>query len=176
MDRAGAPARSAGAAEPIGDADATDLAFGTLLFGGAWAFGHELRRRSQQAATDERAEGTRIARELHDVVSHSLSVVVVQTQAIRHRLGDPDSAEARDLAAVEATARQALGEMRRLFGVLRADGEDAALAPQPGLDQLGELLEQSRAAGLRSRSAPRASAHRFRRASTSPRTASSRRR
>ena len=141
-----------GAAQLISDAAATEFVFGTLFFGGAWAFGHVLRRRSQQAATDERAaataERTRIARELHDVVSHSLSVVVVQTQAIRHRLGDPDSAEARDLAAVEATARQALGEMRRLFGVLRAEGEDATLAPQPGLDQLDELVEQSRAAGL----------------------------
>jgi signal transduction histidine kinase len=140
------------AAELIGDADAADLVFGALMFGGAWAFGHVLRRRSQQAATDERAavsaERTRIARELHDVVSHSLSVVVVQTQAIRHRLSDADSAEARDLAAVEATARQALAEMRRLFGVLRAEGEDAALAPQPGLDQLEELVQQSRAAGL----------------------------
>jgi signal transduction histidine kinase len=72
----------------------------------------------------------------------------VQTQAVRHRLGDADSADARDLRAVEATARQALAEMRRLFGVLRAEGENVALEPQPGLDQLDDLLEQSRAAGL----------------------------
>jgi signal transduction histidine kinase len=141
-----------GTAQLISDANASDFVFGTLMFGGAWASGHVLRRRSQQATTDERtavaAERTRIARELHDVVSHALSVVVIQTQAIRHRQADPDSVDARELAAVEKTARQALGEMRRLFGVLRADGEDAALAPQPGLEQLGELAEESRAAGL----------------------------
>lgn len=141
-----------GAAQLITDAGATEFAFGTLFLGGAWAFGHVLRRRSQQAAADERsavtAERTRIAREMHDVVSHSLSVIVIQAQAVRHRLGDPKSAEARDLAAIETMARQALGEMRRLFGVLRAEGEDAALAPQPGLDQLEDLVEQSRAAGL----------------------------
>ena len=75
-------------------------------------------------------ERARIARELHDVISHSISVITVQTQA-----GTPParprrrSAEARDLAAVESTARQAMVELRRLFGVLRADREGGALSP-----------------------------------------------
>jgi signal transduction histidine kinase len=134
------------------DPDAAELVFGVLFFGGAWAFGFALRRRAQQAVSGERAavdaERVRIARELHDIVSHSLSVVVLQTQAVRRRLGPEAAAEADDLRAVEATARQALAEMRRLLGILRADSEPASLAPQPGLDQLDELVEQSRSAGL----------------------------
>ncbi len=117
---------------------------------GPWAVGQLLRQRSasteeavSRAARLEReqelrtslaaaAERTRIARELHDIVSHSISVVTIQTQAVRRRLGPEHAAEAADLAAVEATAREALAEMRRLFGVLRADGETVSLAPQPG--------------------------------------------
>jgi signal transduction histidine kinase len=81
-------------------------------------------------------------------VSHSISVITVQTQAVRRRLGPDHAREADDLRAVEATARQAMAEMRRLFGVLRADGERPALAPQPGLDQLERLLDETRAAGV----------------------------
>jgi signal transduction histidine kinase len=77
-------------------------------------------------------------------VSHSISVVTIQTQAVRRRLGPDHAAEAADLAAVEATAREALAEMRRLFGVLRAEGEAVSLAPQPGLDQLQRLVDQAR--------------------------------
>ncbi len=76
-------------------------------------------------------------------MSHSISVVTIQTQAVRRRLGPDHAREAEDLAAVEATAREALAEMRRLFGVLRADGESASLAPQPGLSELGRLVEQA---------------------------------
>ena len=92
---------------------------------------------TRQAVAEER---NRIARELHDVVSHSISVVAIQTQAVRRRLRPDQEREAADLAAVEATAREALAEMRRLFGVLRAHGEDPALAPQPGLAELGRLV------------------------------------
>jgi signal transduction histidine kinase len=95
--------------------------------------------RASVAAAEER---TRIARELHDIVSHSISVVTIQTQAVRRRLGPEHEAEARDLAAVEATAREALAEMRRLFGVLRAEGESASLSPQPGLAELERLVRQ----------------------------------
>ena len=88
-------------------------------------------------------ERTRVARELHDVVTHSLSVVVVQTGAMRL---DATPEQADRLAVVEGTARSALAEMRRLLGVLR--GEPAAdLAPQPGLDQLSALLAPIRATG-----------------------------
>ena len=93
-------------------------------------------------------ERVRIARELHDIVSHSISVVTIQTQAVRRRLGPEHAREADDLAAVETTARQALAEMRRLFGVLRSEGEVAAMAPQPGLGELDRLLQQVRASGL----------------------------
>jgi signal transduction histidine kinase len=137
-----------------------------LLYGGSWALGQALRDRSRRAAEladridrAERAreqeaaravveERSRIARELHDVVSHSISVIAVQTQAVRRRLGPGQSREIDDLRAVEATARQAMAEMRRLFGVLRADGERPSLAPQPGLDQLDRLLGETRAAGV----------------------------
>ncbi|HSK27548.1 MAG TPA: sensor histidine kinase [Jiangellales bacterium] len=106
------------------------------------------RERAAEAAEAAAQERRRIARELHDIVSHSLSVVTIQTQAVRRRLGDDHERERQDLAAVEATARQALAEMRRLFGVLRADGETASLTPQPGLHELDRLVTQVRASGL----------------------------
>jgi signal transduction histidine kinase len=143
-----------------------DLVLGTVLYGVAWAAGRGLRGRTRQVdALSERAarlerdreqqeraavaaERARIARELHDIVSHSISVVVLQTQAVRRRLRQEQQSERDDLEAVEATARQALAEMRRLFGVLRADGDPPSLEPQPGLDQLERLLAEVRAAGL----------------------------
>ena len=145
---------------------ASDYVFVGLLYGGAWSFGHARRRRvasehalAARASALERdreagaraavaEERRRIARELHDVVSHSISVVAIQTQAVRRRLPAGLEREADDLRAVETTARQAMAEMRRLFGVLRDDGDPAALAPQPGLDQLDPLIAQARAAGL----------------------------
>jgi signal transduction histidine kinase len=98
----------------------------------------------RQAAQQLALERTRVARELHDVVTHSLSVVVVQAGALRL---DAPPAQAERLAVIEGTARSALAEMRRLLGVLR--GEPAAdLSPQPGLDQLPALLAPLRATGL----------------------------
>ena len=138
----------------------------TVLYGGSWVVGQVLRERGHRnAALAERAdraerdqeleaaravarERARIARELHDVVSHSITVIAVQTQAVRRRLDPAQRREIDDLRAVEATARQAMAEMRRLFGVLRADGERPALSPQPGLDQLDRLIEDTRAAGV----------------------------
>lgn len=137
-----------------------------VFLGGPWAVGVVLRQRSSRAAEAiERAarlehereaetaaaaaeERARIARELHDVISHSISVIAIQTQAVRRRLGPEHAREAQDLSAIETTARQALAEMRRLFGVLRRDGDSPDLAPQPGLGELERLLEQIRAAGL----------------------------
>jgi signal transduction histidine kinase len=94
---------------------------------------------SARAAAEER---TRIARELHDIVAHSISVITIQAQAVRRRLGPDHAREAADLAAVESTARQAQAEMRRIFGVLRAEGESLTLAPQPGLAELDRLVSQ----------------------------------
>ncbi|MBJ7602162.1 MAG: two-component sensor histidine kinase [Candidatus Dormibacteraeota bacterium] len=98
----------------------------------------------RRAAAEERA---RIARELHDIVAHSLGVIVVQATA-GGRVVDESPEEARAaLNAVERTGRDALADMRRLLGVLREDGPSAR-QPQPGLDQLEPLLERFRAAGL----------------------------
>jgi signal transduction histidine kinase len=139
--------------------EAGDAPFVVAMYGLPWLFGLLLRARERRVVELERgrearerevleAERARIARELHDVVSHSISVVAVQTQAVRRRLGPEHGREADDLLGVETAARQALAEMRRLLGVLRADGERPPLAPQPGLDQLPRLLERTRAAGL----------------------------
>ena len=106
--------------------------------------------RDRQAVAEERE---RIARELHDVVTHHVSVIVIQAGAAERAL-DRRPADARTaIKAIDATARQALADMRRMLGILgrpNATGGDersAELAPMPGLDRLGELLEQVRAAG-----------------------------
>jgi signal transduction histidine kinase len=92
------------------------------------------------------AERARIARELHDVVAHQMSMVAVQAETARLTTpGMPAEGQAR-LAEIGDTAREALTEMRRLLGVLRS-GEGAELAPQPGLDRLDELVTSARAAG-----------------------------
>jgi signal transduction histidine kinase len=144
----------------------SDLGAALVFLVGPWAVGGLLRRRTirtdealaeldrlarekeVEAARAAEQERTRIARELHDIVSHSISVISIQTQAVRRRLGPEHAAEAADLAAVETTAREALGEMRRLFGVLRSDGEPVSLEPQPGLAELGRLMDQVRTAGF----------------------------
>jgi signal transduction histidine kinase len=134
-----------------------------VLVVGAMAFGDARRQRGQaiaerdatrramsdtlrdQAATQERA---RIARELHDVVAHHVSMVAVQAETARLTTpGMPPEGRER-LAAIGDTARDALTEMRRLLGVLRADVEgEAERAPQPGLGRLEELVDGARAAG-----------------------------
>ena len=102
-------------------------------------------RELERAAVQERI---RLARELHDVVSHSISVIAIQAQAVRRRLRPEQTREASDLANLEAAAREAMAEMRRLFGVLRDQGEGVSLAPQPGLGELGRLVDQVRGAGV----------------------------
>jgi signal transduction histidine kinase len=108
----------------------------------------EREEKARQAAVQERL---RIARELHDVVAHSLSVIGVQAGAARLVLdADPNPTRAREaVAAIEATANRAMAEMRRALGILRdTDRSGVALAPPPGLDQLPALLDQLRTAGL----------------------------
>ena len=134
----------------------------------AWLIGDNLRVRrayvaeleakaaradADRAAEAERAaarERARIARELHDVVVHHVSVIAVQAGAARvvARRGGPTADTQQALTDVEATARQALGELRQLLGVLRHNGDPPARAPAPGLDQLGHLLDDVRRAGL----------------------------
>jgi signal transduction histidine kinase len=106
------------------------------------------RQRTEQRAAAIAAERDRIARELHDVVAHDVSVMIVQAAAARRIVErDPDRA-ARAIAVVEGTGREALTEMRRVLGVLRRGDEDLALAPSPGLRRLDALVDRVRAGGL----------------------------
>jgi signal transduction histidine kinase len=140
--------------------------FPLVVFGGVWVLGRvarqhakltaelaaradQLEREREQRERDAVArERARIARELHDVVAHSVSVMVVQSGAARRVLDRDSDATIGALGAVEATGREALTEMRRLLGILRPEGEDAAHSPQPSLDRLGALIARSRDAGL----------------------------
>jgi signal transduction histidine kinase len=136
-----------------------NLTFFSAIFGGTWLAGRAMRRRrsrerdliverENQARRAVLEERTRIARELHDVVAHAISVIVLQARGARHAL-DSDRDDARNAVdAIEETASQALREMRRLLGMLRADDEDVALAPQPSLANLDALAAHVRDAGL----------------------------
>jgi signal transduction histidine kinase len=93
-------------------------------------------------------ERSRIARELHDVIAHSLSLIVVQAAAERRTLGSEDQSSAAVLATIENTGRQAMAELRRLLGVLRKDDAELRLSPQPGLAQLPALVAQLNATGV----------------------------
>ncbi|KAA9374112.1 sensor histidine kinase [Microbispora cellulosiformans] len=108
------------------------------------------RERDQQARIAAAAERARIARELHDVVAHNVSVMVVQADGAAYAIdSDPEQAR-RAMQAISGTGRQALAEMRRLVGVLRQDAGSPAeeYAPQPGVAQLDELVRQVRDSGL----------------------------
>ncbi len=107
-----------------------------------------VREREERALKAVAEERNRIARELHDVIGHSLSVMTVQASAVR-RLMRPDQDKERDaLQTVEASGRQALAEMRRMVAVLRFPDEAADLAPSPTLDGLDRLVDDFRRAGL----------------------------
>jgi signal transduction histidine kinase len=107
---------------------------------------HEAEERMAAARAAD-AERSRIARELHDVIAHNVSVIVVQAAAAGRVIDeDPGQAKA-SLAAIEATGREALSEMRRLLGVLRA-GEPIPSGPQPSLERLPALVAEMRASGL----------------------------
>jgi signal transduction histidine kinase len=106
----------------------------------------EREEEARQAVADERL---RIARELHDVIAHSMSVIAVQSGVGNHVIDTQPEEAARALAAIEATSRSALTEMRRLLGVLRQEGEPVgSLVPAPGLDDLTALITQVQDAGL----------------------------
>jgi signal transduction histidine kinase len=139
------------------DADLGNFTIISFFVCAAWTAGLLLRRRAEhvrrveaesgelakEAVADERA---RIARELHDIVAHSVSIISVQSGAVEQYL-ERDPARAREhLETVQRVARDALTEMRRLTGVLRE--EPAGYEPQPGLGRVPELVDQARAAGL----------------------------
>ena len=153
-------------ANPMVEGDFEALPEDVLSFGSAWILGslirtrraytEELEQRAEQlererdtqarlAVADERS---RIARELHDVVTHGVGVMVVQTEGARSVLrSDPEAADTA-LERVLSTGRESLAEMRKLLGVLRSEQEAAQLAPQPGMDRFDDLVEQVRGAGL----------------------------
>jgi signal transduction histidine kinase len=106
------------------------------------------RERDTQAQIAAAAERARIARELHDVIAHNVSVMVVQADGASYALRSEPERTAQALTAISRTGRQALAEMRRLLGILRSGDEQADLAPVPGLHELRELLDQARAAGM----------------------------
>jgi signal transduction histidine kinase len=143
-----------------------DFLLPTVMFGGAWLAGRLVQKRQLYAqAFEERArvlereqdanarvaaaeERVRLARELHDVVGHSVSVMVVQAGAERLALGDERPTTRDALLAIERTGRDALAEMSRLLGILRKQGEGLALAPRPSLAQVEALIQTVRDAGV----------------------------
>ena len=104
------------------------------------------RESAQQAALAAGEERARIAREMHDVVAHGLSVIVVQADGARYASERDPAVAARTLGTISATAREALTEMRRTLGLLRS-GDGAETRPQPRLSDLPALVEETRAAG-----------------------------
>jgi signal transduction histidine kinase len=143
-----------------------ELVFVPLEFAISWVAGFAVRERGVQieaaelratqaererdvaariAVAEERA---RIARELHDIVAHAVSVMVLQVGAVRHKLPVARSEDREALSGVEHAGREALAEMRHLLDAMRDDGEDLQLGPQPGLDRLDALLQDVGRAGL----------------------------
>jgi signal transduction histidine kinase len=140
-----------------GDLTVVDVTIITFFIASAWSAGRLVHRRALQvdaaeAAVGERArdavvaERARIARELHDIVAHSVSIIAMQAGAA-DELVERDPAQAHEhMRAVRRTAREALVEMRRLLEVLRED--EPVYVPQPGLARVGELVEEARSTGL----------------------------
>jgi signal transduction histidine kinase len=154
------------AIEPGQPFSASDAVFIAVAFAGPVVVGRAIRRRHQRerhlesravdlvrerdaSASEAIAyERARIARELHDVVAHAISVIVLQARGGRRMLPDdaPQTSEALD--AIERAGEQALTEMRRLLGMLRQDDDALALAPQPGLRRIDELVASITSAGM----------------------------
>ena len=132
-----------------GDPQVDTLVGNLVIVAAAWVLGDGTRRRREDAVSEQQRlaraavaeERLRIARELHDVVAHSMSVIAVQAGTGRLVIDDEPDHARRALASIEETSKEALSEMRRLLGVLRTDTPDAAaLAPVPTLDDLDRLV------------------------------------
>jgi signal transduction histidine kinase len=142
------------------------LIFTPLMFAIMWAAGFAQRERAGHVAAAERRavhaehereaaaaaataeERARIARELHDTIAHAVSVMVLQVGAVRHQLPDSHQEHKKALHDVERAGRTALTDMRHLLDTMRDNNEGVELAPQPGLDRLGGLLDEVGRAGL----------------------------
>lgn len=125
----------------------------SILVAGRVRVSAELTREREHSALEEsrRAlveERTRIARELHDVIAHSMSVIQVQASTARYRLPEIGDAASVEFDSIAATARTSLTEMRRMLGVLRTEDQTAELAPQQGIDDIPALVETIRRAGV----------------------------
>jgi signal transduction histidine kinase len=147
--------------EPI-----TDLVGPWITLAGVWAIGRAVRAQGRQASRErERAdrlarereqrarravaeERARMARELHDVVAHSVSLIAVQAQAVQRLLEGEERAAREGIDSIERVARQTATEMRRLLGILHSEGDGASRDPQPGIAGLATLVEQVRKTGL----------------------------
>jgi signal transduction histidine kinase len=143
-----------------------EIVFHWSVFAIVWGFGYGLARLERRAHESTRraveaevaaaeqamaavvAERTRIARELHDIVAHAVSMMVVQAGAAEQVVEDDPAFTRRALGAIRATGTDALAEMRRVVAVLRDTEEPGALMPQPGLDGLGALLRDAESTGL----------------------------
>lgn len=106
------------------------------------------RERDQETQLAAAAERARIAREMHDIVAHGLSVMIAQAEGAAHVARSSTDRAVAAMQTVAETGRQSLAEMRRLLGILRDDGEALSLDPQPGVADVVALVEQTRAAGL----------------------------
>ena len=150
-----------------------EVIFVPLVFGSCWLAGYLVRERAERAeAAEVRAvlaerereaaerereaaarvavaeERARIARELHDVVAHAVSMMVLQVGAVRHNVLEGQAADVDALHVAERMGRTALAEMRQLLGAMRRNGDAVEFAPQPGLDDLQTLVEDVGRAGL----------------------------
>jgi len=143
----------------LGELTAAAVGFGLVVVSMAWYIGKRVRMRAEHAAQLEREraadadravaeERTRIARELHDVVAHRVSLMTVQAGAAKTIVGDDPQAALQAMEAVEHAGREALDELRHLLGVLRPKAEGGSLGPQPGLADVGRLVDQFGEAGL----------------------------
>jgi signal transduction histidine kinase len=141
------------------DATAAAAVQSTMALLTAWALGHwsRIRRlrtvglereREETARSAVAEERARVARELHDILAHSISVMLLQATGAREVLPPDAEGARRALAQIEATGRQSMVEVRRLLGLLRGDGVEPDLAPSAGLDRLDELVGQVAGAGL----------------------------
>ena len=152
--------------ERIPDHSASQLLFVPLDFAIGWVAGFALREHAERAeAAELRAalaeqerdaasriaaaeERARIARELHDIVAHAVSVMVLQVGAVRHKLPNDFAEDREALQSVEQAGRTALVEMRRLLAAMRRDEDDVALGPEPGLESLESLFSDVERSGI----------------------------